>query len=120
MPRVLIVDDDPFMCQLMRRMAVKLACDAIDVQNGIDAEAKTIEFQPDLILLDIMMPDQDGYDTCRHLRAAGFTGLIVMVSALQVEKHLLISRDAGADGYVQKPLTNSVLEGYLSRISIRQ
>jgi DNA-binding response OmpR family regulator len=120
MLKVLVVDDDLFMCQLIRRIAKMFECDTFEAHDGKSAEATVAQVQPELILMDIMMPDQDGYTTCKNLRESGYKGLVVMVSALQAESQQHRMKEVGANGYIQKPLTRVALEPYILQVTIPQ
>jgi len=109
MVKVLVVDDDPDIRLLVRRLLRILNCESLEAPNGIEAEQLVWSENPDIILLDIMMPIQDGYETCVHLRAKGYSGLIIMVSALKEETEKTKTHNAGADAYIQKPITKEVL-----------
>jgi DNA-binding response OmpR family regulator len=117
MPTILLVDDDPLSRDLVRLRLATLNCTVVEASNGIDAEQLTFEIQPDLILLDIMMPLQDGYTTCRNLRSKGFRGMITLVSVLP---ELMVMRNAimcKADGYIQKPMSQGILERHIACIT---
>ena len=116
MPSILIVDDDADMRLLTRRLVGMLGCEASEAKNGLDAEASALQTQPDIVLLDIMMPGQDGYETCANLRERGYTGLIILVSALQQASIKDKIAACGASAYIQKPITKTVLKGYIEQI----
>src|SRR6478672_2549688 len=99
---VLVVDDEPIMRSLIVRMLTRLDCTAHELGSGPLAEEKIDEINPALIFLDIMMPDQDGYTTCRNLRTKGYTGKIVMLTAISPEAGLKRALEAGANDYMQK------------------
>jgi DNA-binding response OmpR family regulator len=90
---------------LMRHLLASMGCDVADARNGVDAEEVAARIQPDLVLLDIMMPIQDGYETASNLRRSGYSGSIVMCSSLQAKHEEVRTQSAGADGYIQKPFT---------------
>ena len=73
------------------------------VTTGADALARAEAERPDLVLLDLRLPDIDGVEVCRRLRAAGTAGTIVMLTARRDEIDAVIGLDAGADDYVTKP-----------------
>jgi DNA-binding response OmpR family regulator len=120
MLRVLVVDDDPDICLLTRRLLTTLGCESFDAKNGIDAEELVQTLNPDLVLLDIMMPIQDGYDTCKKLRARHYTGTVIMISALQEQTEKLKTHEAGANAYIQKPITKQVLALHIDHVRSRQ
>jgi DNA-binding response OmpR family regulator len=106
---VLTVDDNEDLRSLLGIMLEKLGCKPIGARNGVDGEVMAMRYQPDLILLDIMMDEQDGYITCKNLRAKGYTGKIVFISALSAVTGKLKAKECGADGYVEKPITLSIV-----------
>src|SRR5262249_34851968 len=120
MLKVLVVDDDPDICLLTRRLLTTLGCESFDAKNGIDAEEIVKGLRPDLILLDIMMPIQDGYETCKKLRSQGYAGSIIMISALQEQAEKVKTQAAGANAYIQKPITRKVLSLHIDHIMARQ
>jgi DNA-binding response OmpR family regulator len=119
MLRVLVVDDDPDICLLTRRLLTTLGCESFDAKNGIEAEELVKTLQPDMILLDIMMPVQDGYETCKRLRDRAFTGAVIMISALQEQAEKVKTQNAGANAYIQKPITKQVLSLHINHLRAR-
>lgn len=78
----------------------------VDVaETGTAAEMLAGENPYDLIILDVMLPDQNGFDTARHLRRDGYTGSILMLTALGGTKDKVHGLDAGADDYLTKPFS---------------
>jgi CheY-like chemotaxis protein len=120
MLRVLVVDDDPDICLLTRRLLTTLGCESFDAKSGIDAEELVKSLRPDLILLDIMMPIQDGYETCKKLRAQGYPGSVILISALQEQTEKVKTQAAGANAYIQKPITKQVLSLHVDHVRARQ
>src|SRR5437870_2416192 len=104
MPTVLIVDDDPSIHRIVMGLLEKLDCQCMTALNGHDAVMLALEHKPDLILLDIMMPGQDGYETCQQLRAQDYQGAISMISALQEATGTKKGQEYGANGYLIKPI----------------
>src|SRR5688572_13677503 len=66
MLKALVIDDDPIVRDFLHRILSKLGCVVSEAENGIQGEQLALQEQPDLILLDIMMPEQDGYQTCTN------------------------------------------------------
>jgi CheY-like chemotaxis protein len=111
--KVLVVDDDPAIRLVTKRLLKTLKCDAYEARDGMEGERLAKELQPDLILLDIMMPLQDGYDTCAKIRGDGYKGLIVFFSALLRENERNRAQTVGASDYIQKPITRDELMRFL-------
>jgi DNA-binding response OmpR family regulator len=101
--RLLVVEDDPtisrFLVQGLReeQHLVDLA------EDGVAAEARAFEGAYDAILLDVMLPGQDGVEVCRRLRAAGIDTPILMVTARDAVSDRVHGLDTGADDYLVKP-----------------
>lgn len=101
--RILVVEDQIKMAQLLKQGLSEVGY-AVDLaEAGSTAESLVSENEYDLIILDIMLPDQSGLDTARHLRADGYHGPILMLTALLTTKDKVIGLDAGADDYLTKP-----------------
>ncbi|MGD9118981.1 MAG: response regulator transcription factor [Dehalococcoidia bacterium] len=105
---VLVVDDDIRMLRMMKRMLELENFQAITANNGESALKAFERETPDLVLLDIMMPDMNGYTVCQHIRE--FSDVpIIMVTAMGEDKHKVEGLDIGADDYVTKPFSASEL-----------
>jgi two-component system response regulator RstA len=113
---ILVVDDDDNLRSLARLLLTAMGHQAILVPDGFQGEAKALEVQPDLILLDIMLPDQSGYQTCANLRAKGYAGQIFLISAMHEMEGRRKAAECGADAYIQKPITRHVLKTYLDEL----
>lgn len=105
-PRILVVDDEPGICA----MATGALCEEFEVfcaADGIDAITKITMYQPDLVLIDTMMPRMSGYQLCQSLRQnARFARTpIILASAKQSQKDREYSLKIGADAFLQKPYT---------------
>jgi DNA-binding response OmpR family regulator len=108
MPRtVLIVDDERDTNDILCSLVQARGFEAIQVFSGEQALASIGEQVPDLILLDLMLPDKDGFELCNHLKRSRETNLIpiVMVTALQEVHHRAAGVRVGANGYLVKPFT---------------
>src|SRR5215212_3998016 len=77
-------------------------------RDGIEAIQQASQVKPDLVILDIMMPNMDGMEVCRRLRAAGDVG-ILMLTARGEDEDQVVGLDSGADDYLVKPFTLPVL-----------
>lgn len=101
--RILVVEDQAKMASFLKRGLNEVGY-AVDVaETGASAEMLSAENEYDLIILDVMLPDQSGIDTARHLRSDGFGGPILMLTALNTTKDKVHGLDAGADDYLTKP-----------------
>jgi class 3 adenylate cyclase len=109
--RVLVVDDDPDMAALLARMLTKEGM-SVDTQfDGDAALAHALASNPDLILLDVMLPGLSGFEICERLKADDATALIpiVLVTALEDTPSRVRGIVAGADDFLSKPVKNEEL-----------
>jgi DNA-binding response OmpR family regulator len=107
---VLIVDDDAVLRRSLAR-ALRLAGFRTDVaEGGRDALARIAAGRPDVVVLDVSMPDLSGTEVCRRLRAGGNEVPVVMLSALDEADDRISGLQAGADDYLVKPFVTAELE----------
>ncbi len=114
--KILVVDDEADILELLKYNLKKEGYHVKTVNNGVDAVEVAKSFFPDLVLLDIMMPNQDGVETCRQLREIPELGntFIVFLTARSEEYSEVAAFDIGADDYITKPIKPRAL---MSRIS---
>lgn len=113
--KILLVDDEPDIIDLVSYNLEKEGYIVATATNGRDAIEKAKEFLPDLILLDVMMPEMDGMETCAQLREIDTlsTTLIAFLTARSEDYSQIAGFDVGADDYISKPIKPRVL---MSRI----
>ena len=100
--KVLIVDDDSNICELLRLYLVKDGFDTVIANDGESAIVKYNLDEPDIILLDVMMPKLDGWQVCRTIRKTSQVP-IIMLTAKGETFDKILGLDLGADDYVTKP-----------------
>jgi two-component system, OmpR family, response regulator len=103
--RVLVVDDEAPASGLLSATLRLVAYDVRVVTSGREALTAIDEFDPDLIVLDVVLPDGDGLEVARRLRAAGRTTPILVLSARDTVEDKVAGLAAGADDYVTKPFS---------------
>lgn len=105
--KILIVDDEPHIVELVRVCLEDTEYDIIEAYDGEEALIKAREEQPDVILLDIMLPKKDGYEVCKELKTDVETGdiPIVMLTAKGQEVDKVKGFQSGADSYMTKPFS---------------
>lgn len=106
--KILIVDDDENIAELISLYLTKECFDTKIVHDGESALEAHKSFQPDLILLDIMLPRMDGYQVCRELRTYSSTP-IIMLSAKGEVFDKVLGLELGADDYMEKPFDSKEL-----------
>ena len=109
--RILIADDNPDNLDIFRTRLAAHKYEIITATDGEEALAAAREKQPDVILLDIMMPKMDGVEVCRHLKADPSLPFmpIIMVTAKTSSQDVVTSLEAGADEYLTKPVDHGAL-----------
>lgn len=103
--RILIVEDQAKTSQFLKKGFSEVGYSADIAESGPAAESFVASSEYDLIILDLMLPGQNGIDTARHLRRDGFLGPILMLTALSSTKDKVNGLDAGADDYLTKPFS---------------
>lgn len=118
MNKVVFVEDDPEVGRLIAAYLAKHDIDVIVEGRGDQAEAVIFREQPDLVLLDIMLPGKDGMTLCRDLRPH-WDGPIVLLTALDSDMNHILSLEMGANDYLLKTTPPAVLLARL-RLHLRQ
>lgn len=105
MAKILIVEDESNIVDILRYNLEGSGYETLAAYDGAAGLELALTQQPDLILLDIMLPKMDGYDVCRSVRAAGFATPIIMLTAREDEMDKVLGLDLGADDYITKPFS---------------
>jgi DNA-binding response OmpR family regulator len=103
-PRILVVDDEHQIVDLLRTYLVREGFDVEEASDGEAALTALYQHQPDLVILDLMLPRIDGREVCRRIREQSRTP-IIMLTARDEEADKLIGLELGADDYVTKPFS---------------
>lgn len=111
--RILVVDDDEGVTSLLRRALAYEGYQVAVARDGEEGLRKALEWSPDLVVLDVLMPRLDGVAVCRRLRAGDPMLSILMLTAKDGTGDQVVGLDAGADEYVVKPFA---LEALSARI----
>ena len=109
--KILIADDNQANRELLEAYLAASGCDTEIAVDGQDTLAKVQSFQPDLILLDVMMPKLNGFEVCQKLRADPATKriMVLMVTALNEAGDIERAVKAGTDDFVSKPVNKTEL-----------
>ena len=104
--RILVIEDDPASLRLMQYILEHKGYEVLTAVNGLDGLKKARSEEPDLVILDVMLPGMDGFDICYHLRAEPQTAKlpILMLSAKAREVDRDTGLKVGADYYITKPV----------------
>jgi len=106
--RLLIVEDDESLALLLQEYLQRHGFIVDLLHKGSRAVETAVETNPDLVILDLMLPDADGLDICRELRSS-WRGPILMLTAMKDDADVVVGLEMGADDYVGKPVAPRVL-----------
>lgn len=120
MERILIIEDEK---KIMRLLSDYLKTEGYEIIEAIDGESGlniVLSKNPDLIILDIMLPEKNGYDVCKELKAKGVSTPIIMLTAKGEEVDKVLGLELGADDYITKPFSlkelNARIRAVLRRV----
>lgn len=117
MTKVLVVDDDPSLLKALRIGLTARGDDVVVAQSGTEAVNQVALARPDLVVLDLGLPDLDGIEVCRRIREFSEVPIVVL-SAYGDERRKVEALDSGADDFVTKPFGMAELEARL-RVALR-
>ncbi len=119
--KVLIIDDDAALTEMVRTQLEIEGYEVISALSGETGLVSAMVDEPDVILLDILIPDIDGWEICRRLRSEHRTKFIpiIILTALGKTRHLVKGFELGADDYLAKPFDNSELFARLKSVLLR-
>lgn len=116
--RILVVDDDPYILMSLEFLMKKSGFEVLVARNGTEALQLINEHRPDVVLLDIMMPDVDGYEICTHIRqqAALAATKVVFLSAKSGDADIRKGLELGASLYITKPFSTRKLVSQIKEL----
>jgi DNA-binding response OmpR family regulator len=104
--RILVVDDDPTVAEVVAGYLLRAGYAVDRAADGLTALERAAQGRPDLVVLDLMLPELDGLEVCRRLRAAdGARPAVLMLTAKGEEAERILGLEVGADDYVTKPFS---------------
>ena len=104
-PHVLVVDDEPYIADLVSMGLRYQGYDVVSVGTGRAALSAAAARRPDLLILDVMLPDLDGLEVCRRLRADGIDAPVIFLTAKDAVEDRVAGLSIGGDDYVTKPFS---------------
>ncbi len=113
--KILLVDDEPKVCELIKAYLVKDGYDVVIATDGKSAIDQAQRYKPDLILLDLNLPELDGLEVCRTIRKQSNVP-IIMLTARDEEVDKIVGLEMGADDYVTKPFSPRELAARVSAV----
>jgi len=117
-PTVLVVDDDLEILNLTRSLMRRRGFSVIEASDGDEAIRQVLENRPDLVILDVMMPGQSGWEVCRSIRETDSlknTG-VIMLTGVGHSMNELTSPLYGADAYLDKPFEFDALDALVTQV----
>lgn len=105
MKNVLIVEDDPEIVQLLEIHLKDLGCSTLTAREGDSGLRMAIEHEPNLVILDVMLPEMDGIEVCQKIRANNVQSPIMMLTSKSEEIDKVLGLEVGADDYLTKPFS---------------
>jgi len=126
MPKILVVDDDPDLVETVSMMLESRNYDVIPAYGGMEGLKKARSEKPDLVVLDVMMPDKDGFEVCKEMKAdpqlAGIPVLLLTAVASKISETRYTTRmgmETEADDYVAKPVEPEEIVRRVERLLAR-
>ncbi len=107
--KVLVVDDDEVLVRLVEQVLTPKGYEVLKASNGQEALRLLFDQRPDLVLLDVVMPRMDGWQTCSRIRDVSDIPIIMLTGKRRTEEDIVRGLDYGADDYLLKPVGNREL-----------
>ncbi|MFW5798639.1 MAG: response regulator transcription factor [Planctomycetota bacterium] len=107
--KLLVVDDNPAAVQLLAKVFGDAGAEVLVARSGAEAIERAEREAPDLVVLDVMMPDKNGYEVCVELKRRRPDLPVLFLTALDDREHASIGRFVDADGYLAKPVSRRAL-----------
>ena len=114
---VLIVEDEQNIVDILSFNLEREGYNTLEAYDGNTGLQLALEQNPDLVLLDLMLPGMDGFDVCREIRKAGSAVPIIMLTAREEETDKVLGLELGADDYITKPFSMRELIARVGAIS---
>ncbi len=115
--KILLIDDEPEVIETVKFLLNLKNFDVVDARDGVEGLTKAKEEKPDLILLDIMLPNMNGYEVCANLKRDPETSNIpvLFLTARDDTDSVIRAHRAGADDYIVKPFSTTILFNKINR-----
>ena len=107
--KILVIEDEKNIVDILVFNLIREGYDTLEAYDGATGLRLALEQDPDLILLDLMLPEMDGFEVCRRLRGEGRATPVIMLTAREEETDKVLGLELGADDYITKPFSPSEL-----------
>jgi DNA-binding response OmpR family regulator len=115
MLKILVIDDDIAMTDLLKLLLRSTGAEIRTANDGKTGITYVSSFSPHIIILDLMMPEMDGWQVCKQIRTFSDTPILIL-SALDSPGLVAAALDSGADDYLIKPVTSGILVAYINKL----
>jgi len=116
--KILVIDDDAAMTDLLKLLLEPASSSIYTAKNAVEGVRSVMELSPDLIIIDLMIPEMNGWEVCSTIRSLTKAPIIVL-SAIDHPRMVARALNAGADDYLVKPITGSILLACINK-SVRR
>ena len=116
MAKILVVDDAAFMRMMLKDILTKLGHEVIEACNGLEAVAKYNEIKPNLVTMDITMPEMDGLEALKKIRSSDPSAVIVMCSAMGQQAMVIDAIQSGAKDFIVKPFQPDRVQEAINKV----
>ena len=103
--KILVIEDEKNIVDILVFNLIREGYDTLEAYDGATGLRLALEQDPDLILLDLMLPEMDGFEVCRRLRGEGRATPVIMLTAREEETDKVLGLELGADDYITKPFS---------------
>jgi two-component system KDP operon response regulator KdpE len=114
--KVLVIDDDPAFVRLVEQVLTPAGFEVLTAADGGEGLRLLFTQRPDLVLLDVVMPKMDGWDTCRRIRDITDVPVIMLTAQKNTEEDIVHGLECGADNYLLKPVGKRELVGRVQAV----
>ena len=113
--KILVIDDDPAMTDLLKLLLKPTSAEIFTENTGFTGIEIAQKMNPNIILLDLMLPEIDGWQVCKAIRDFSMAPILIL-SALDSPGMVAAALDAGADDYLIKPVTSNILIAHINNL----
>ena len=113
--RILVVDDDPGMTDLLTILLTPASAEVLTANNAIDGIRLIRTNKPDVVIMDLMLPDMDGCQVCKRIREESDVPILIL-SAIDTPGMVAQALDNGADDYLAKPISSGTLIAHVNTL----
>jgi len=113
--KVLIIDDDPATSEMLKLVISQLTPDILTASSGQECLTLTKQCLPDILILDMVMPDMNGAEVCEEIRKFSSVPILIL-SAMDNPKLIAATLNAGADNFLSKPVPNAMLFAHVQKL----